>query len=173
MRELLTSGAILCLALAGHIAIGRMRPPRRDTVALLAAGGGAMGAVIAASGLGLWRLGPDTLPGWVQVILAAGAAWLAYCELYLAIKSQSPSSQMLLYAARHPQGVSREDLLAVVANGPAEDERVESLVNGGLARRTSAGFEPTPAGRRLAQAISIVGGIYRLPPAVPKPREPA
>ena len=80
---------------------------------------------------------------------------------------------MLLYAARHPQGVVREDLLAVVANGPAEDERVETLVNGGLVRRTSAGLEPTAAGRRLARAITMVSGIYRLPPAVHKPREPA
>jgi hypothetical protein len=173
MRELLTSGVVLCLAMAGHVAFWRVWPPRRDTVALLAVGGGAMGVVIAASGLGLWPLGPDTLPGWVQVVLAAAAAWLAYCELYLAIKSQSPSSQMLLYAARHPQGVLREELLAVVANGPAEDERVESLVNGSLVQRTRAGFEPTPAGRRLAGAISILGGIYRLPPAVRKPREPA
>ena len=169
MHELVTTAAILSLTIACHIVIWRLWQPRRDTVALLAICGGTIGAIVAAWGIGIWPFGPDTLPGWIQVGLAVAAVWLGYCEFYLAVKSQSPSSQMLLYAARHPQGVLPKDLMAVVADGPAEDERVESLMNAGLVRRTDVGLEPTPTGRRLAQAISIVGGIYRLPPPGPEP----
>ena len=173
MHELVTTAAILSLTIACHIAIWRLWQPRRDTVALLAIGGGTIGAIVAAWGIGIWPFGPDTLPGWVQVGLAVAAVWLAYCEFYLAIKSQSPSSQMLLYAARHQQGVLPEDLMAVVAEGPAEDERVESLMNAGLARRTAVGLEPTPAGRRLAGAMKIIRSLYRLAPPGPKPGEQA
>lgn len=159
------------LTIGGQLFVWRVRTPHNDVRTLLLLG--TVGLFVAIVGSVWQHRGSTAFNGSAvaQIGLSFFSLWLAYCELYLAIKSQSPSSQMLLYAARHPQGVLREDLLAVVANGPAEDERVESLVNGGLVRRTSAGLEPTPAGRRLTQTITLVSRIYRLPPAVPKPRE--
>jgi hypothetical protein len=170
MHESMTAGAILGLALASHMAIWRLRRPSRDTAALLLVAGASLTAILVATVTGRWPCAPQALAGWIQVVFAVAAVWLAYCELYLAIKNESPSSRMLLYAARHPGGSSEADLLAVVANGPLEDERLESLVNGGLVQRTAKGLEPTTAGRRLAAAINAVCQLYRLSPPLPTER---
>lgn len=169
MNELITTGAILCLSMAGHVVIWRLSRPTRDTAALLAVAGACLAAILIAGAMGRWPCAPGSLAGWIQVVVVVAAMWLAYCEFYLAIKNESPSSRMLLYAARHPGGSSEEDLLAVVAKGPVEDERLESLVDGGLVQRTTKGLEPTAAGRRLAAAIDAVCRLYRLAPAPPPP----
>lgn len=153
--------------MASHVVIWRLRRPPRDTAALLALAGATLAAILIAGATGCWPFAPAGLAGWIQVVVVVAAMWLAYCEFYLAIKNESPSSRMLLYAARHPGGSSEEDLLAVVAKGPVEDERLESLVGGGLVQRTTKGLEPTAVGRRLAAAINAVCRLYRLSPAPP------
>lgn len=161
------------LTLGVQVLVWRVRTPNRDIRMLLLLGIFSLSLTLLRV---LWPLQPTAIVNLAtasQIGLAFCSLWLAYCEFYLAIKSQSPSSQILLYAARHPQGVLPEDLMAIVADGPAEDARVESLMNAGLARRTAMGFEPTPAGRRLARAMKMIGSLYRLPPTGPKPGEQA
>lgn len=164
MFILLTTAIMLTAAFTLHVILWRLRRPRRELRALLLLGPAVFGFLFVMAALGYWPFSVGSFAALGLICLTTGAVWLAYCEFYLAVQEESPSSRMLLFAARHTNGVCQHDLLRIVADAPNGPGRVESLLASGLVQPKESGLSLTPRGERLLTIIESTTRLYKLSP---------
>jgi hypothetical protein len=137
-----------------HVAVWRMRPPRRDTHELLL-----FLFLLPLAVLLIWvgiggtpRVGPAAIL--VHFLVAAN-----YLAIYPALQASSPTVHLLCRLRRHPEGLTRETITDFMLKTSAVEARLKDLRNSSLIRHRDGRLELSGAGRLLA---AIFLGYRRL-----------
>jgi hypothetical protein len=161
MGEPAVASAALLAAFAVHLAVWRIRLPRRHTRAIAAIFLGVQGAVLASlprlaaafPALGI----PSPVPAatWVSLSGFALSATMAYAITYTAIEADSPSLVLALAIGRAGAGgLSREEILRDMTDATLVDPRIRDLVRDGLVRIDGDRYRITPKGRCMARLFA-------------------
>jgi hypothetical protein len=152
MQVLASALLLTALAFGVHLAVWRMRIPRRQTRALawifLV-----VPVVLAIVG----AVAPNTVVDWCPSgpwqLLHAGcfytAVALAYIVVYSALEERSPSMTLLSHAALAPRaGRSRAELEAALGSASPVEVRLAALIRDGLVEEREGMCRLTPKGYR-------------------------
>jgi hypothetical protein len=154
--------ALFAGAFGLHLAIWRVRLPRRQTRALvmlflglLAAGELAFWLVTSLAGGRGWAALPDQPAQWLGIAVLTASMAMAYITTYSAMQVESPSLLMVLAIAKAgPQGLPPERLQSVLSDDLMVRPRIRDLVRDGLVVAADGRYTITGKGRRLV-------GIFR------------
>jgi len=152
MRVLATAFIVTAMAFGVHLAVWRIRIPRRQTrgLALIFL---VVPIVLAIVGVVV----PGAVGGWFatspwQLLHASSlyvATALAYIVVYSALEERSPSMTLLSHAASASQaGRTRDELEAVLGNASPVEVRLAALIRDGLVEEREGMCRLTPKGRR-------------------------
>lgn len=137
-----------CAALALHIAVWRIRRPKNDILGLLV-----IFALLPASAAALlflsrshFGLGGSECAAILVLHLAIAAA---YIQSYPPAQAVSPSLQILIYVGQSPDGLSRDQILALFDDAKMVSVRFQDLIHTGLIEPEGSAYRLSPAGRRL------------------------
>lgn len=164
MRALLWGLGLFCLALLVHLALWRVRPPRRHIRALLRLFAGALAAGLlllragadGAGAAGLCELGPAAV---LFVSLS-----LAYIVTYTAVQVDSPSLVMVLAVARAGAGgVTRAELEAALTNDVLVGPRLDDLVRDEVATCRDGVYRLTGRGLPWLRLVRFWRRLMGLP----------
>lgn len=149
MGALVYGVAIVAAGFLAHLAIWRVRVPRRQTRAVLAVFFGTMLA-----GLALPSVAPVPPPGgpaeYAAVVLFVVAMTLGYTITYSALEADSPTLVLIrLIAAAGPDGLSEKELEAGADDGLLILPRLADLVRDGHVTRDGDVYQLTEKGRRF------------------------
>lgn len=150
MQVAILAVALFSITLLVHWVVWRIRPPQRQTAALLAIFFAALPLGLLATLLPPARDWFDPLGVWayLHVSIFHVAMSLAYVVAYSAIEERSPSMTLLLYvAASEPRGRTRDELRDVLRATPPVERRLDAMLRdklldqaGGAYRLTSKGW---------------------------------
>jgi hypothetical protein len=154
MMTLFWGTVALLLALAVHVVIWRLRPPRYHTRTLLAIFFGSLALVVGLlitdaprnTGLPLAASPAD----YVSLFLFVTAWALAYVITYSAIEASSPTLVIIsTIAAAGPEGLDEKDLYGMVSDAVLVEPRIDDMVRDGLVRLEDGRYCMTSKGRRF------------------------
>lgn len=164
MRLALLGCAALAAAFLFHVALWRVRPPRRHIPALLVI----FFASLPAS-LGLAALVPALHPllpasGWDWLLLLSFHVplSLSYIALYTGIEADSPSCLVVArVACAGEAGCTREELARLIGEEQVL-ARVRNLAGNGIAAESGGRLRLLPRGRTLARLYAAVDAVLGL-----------
>jgi hypothetical protein len=165
MRVALFGGGLFLVVFLAHLAVWRIRVPRRAIRALvlffLAALPSAylLAAVLPALG----EFAPAGHWEWLHVVLFYVPLSLAYAVTYTALEEDSPSLTILVFVAEAREGGrSREDLYGLIGDDVVIGSRLEALLVGGLLAPVNGKYQLTPRGKNWALLFGAFRWLYRL-----------
>jgi hypothetical protein len=150
---------VVALACALHVVVWRLSPSTPSGLALIALLTGAVLAQCLLAGL-LWG-------SWTTiVVITALALQFAACYVisYPAMQAHSPSLEIARHlAAAGPGGIARAELYARLSEASLVRDRIDDLVNDGLARERDGQLECTARGATLARVFAGWKRLLREP----------
>lgn len=164
MRVLAWGLGLFCLALLVHLALWRIRAPRRHIRALLR-----LFAGVLAAGLLLLRAGADGggdagLCELAPAALLFTSLALAYIVTYTAVQVDSPSLVMVLAVARAgARGVTRAELEAALSDDVLVTPRLDDLVRDEVASCRDGVYRLTGRGLPYLRLVLFWRRLMGLP----------
>src|SRR4051812_21375679 len=161
MKLFLVSMLAFVAAWAIHVAVWRIRLPRRQTAALLVVY--ACCYVPAAAGVWMVAVSGSPLIATLHFTVFYVPASLAYASLYSLIEHDSPSLAIVAsVAAAKGVGVTRAELEKEFGEGNIVLQRASAAAGNGLIVERGDDWELTPRGRILAKVFDAAVIFYRL-----------
>ena len=150
-----------------HVALWRLRRPRSDIRALVLIFL-IVPTMVGVAALAMLPLAPEgmrpTVPEVGAILLLHLALASAYVQTYPAAQAESPSLEIAYVVGKSmPRGVSREELLVVLAAAALVRERVDDLVANRLVRVEGERYVLTPLSSRLIRAVLGFRALLGLP----------
>ncbi|MBF0481348.1 MAG: hypothetical protein HQK81_08545 [Desulfovibrionaceae bacterium] len=166
MPVLIGGSVLTCVAFLIHLAIWRVRLPRRQTRCLVRIFMG-----VAAAGLTLrqplsrlvpalapWL--PATLPQALHVLLFVAAMMSAYVISYSALEADSPTLVMVRHIlAAGPGGIAPEVFFREMNDEVLVQPRLDDLLRDGLAELVDGRYRPTAKGRAMARLFTLFRAV--------------
>ena len=169
MKTLFWGGLIFSFFFLVHLALWKIRLPRRQvkTILIILFGGLAASlAALAAAPAGSLLLGvprPLGVSEFVQVALFVTALTLAYMITYTAIEADSPSLVMILkIKAGGARGVRKEEFDDFLSDELLIKPRVDDLVTDKMAELSGGRYHLTSKGRLMARIFNLSKSVLRL-----------
>ena len=160
MTLLLTAVGMFLSAFAAHVALWRIRIPRRQTLTLV--------LVFAAVPLLAWAVarvvGATVAPAALPAIglFYAGAA-CCYLITYAGVEEASPSLLIIrALESAADKGCSRVELAAIITEARFVEPRVRALTEQGLTIITPEGSRLTARGIRVARLAGLLARCFRI-----------
>ena len=167
MRLVLFSCGLFLVTFLTHLAIWRIRVPRRAFRALLLLFLGALPAtyLLAAILPALGAVAPLGPWQWLHAALFHLPVSLGYIVTYSALEEDSPTLTLLVFLEQAgTAGRSRHDLYGVIGNDFVIGSRMEALLIGGLLTPIDSKYQLTAKGRSWARLFGAFRWLYCLNP---------
>ena len=154
----------LAAAFLFHVALWRLRPPRRHTPALLLIFLGSLPVALALAALvpPLRPLLPASVWDWLLLVSFHVPLSLSYVALYTGIEADSPSCLVVSRVACAGEGGCAREELARLIGEEQVLQRVRGLAATGVAAERGGALRLLPRGRALARLYRTVDAVLGL-----------
>jgi hypothetical protein len=152
VKVLVISVIVFLVALAVHLAVWRVRVPRREIVALLGILCGFFGVAL----FGLWLWAEFSIWDIVQSSLFLTALGFCYVVGYSALSERSPTLTLISYVSTSgTTGRSAPEMNALFSGTGLISRRLDGLVASGHLRREGSAYRLTVRGRFWARLFTF------------------
>lgn len=161
MPAILFAPAWLALTFVLHVAVWRLRRPRRQTAAVLAFFLASMPIGLAVAWIGGFARDPADLVLIAQFLVAAA---LAYTCINSAIQEDSPALMVVTFVAlAGPGGCTADDVRAALGSDLTLAPRLRDFETAGMIEHRDGRYRLTARGYRFRHGFELIRRMLRLP----------